>query len=412
MIFLYIISLLCVLALFVPSMYLPEIVKWPVCLVVILFITFLFNLPKKDTRYITNDTKRKIVNHGLFNPLILYVSASLFVLGFVIIVDYLLANNITDIIGQFNEIMAIFEVSIMNNVLHGLILIVISILIYFLRYSFKNNASNTGLKLRSFWYINLTIIALLIGLFKFLQFSDIVLLDYLVNGYNGYIFLGIVGLVLLIDFIGLLIRVGKAKKALKKQRLAELEQNSVVEVEESVVTPVLEETPVVEEAPVVEDPISTVEEVYDNSNDPWSPENAVMVTTTDKPKKKKTGELSDRQKRKVEKIRAKEEKKLAKEEAKIKRQMEKIMGTIKDDEEIEFVETTVTPSLEPVEEAPVVESESVLEEAPVVVEEPYVPAEAVDVIPSYEGFVDPLGFVSEDDPWAPNRAKMVAPKRK
>lgn len=215
MILLYLIGIFCSLVLFAPSI-VPGFVKWPIALLVVLVVVFFFNVCKKDTIYITHDTKKKLHNYGLFNPLIMYVAASIYLLGFTLIITNLQQNNINDIVAQFSDIINLVKPDFSNSLFCGLIFVVSSFLIYFIRNSFKNNASESSLKFRAFWYVLLTLIALLVGVFNLDSFANFDLYAYLENGYNIYVFFGLAGLVILIDLLVKLIvfsvRRSKAKK--------------------------------------------------------------------------------------------------------------------------------------------------------------------------------------------------------
>ena len=218
--FLYLIAVLCSAVLFAPSI-VPAYVKWPLALVGVLFIIFLFNLSKKDTKYTTNDTKRKIVNYGLMNPLIIYLAASTYILGFSLIITHLSQFYITDMIKDFNAVIETFQLGLFNNFTYGLIFIVLSIFIFYIRNSFKNNVGDSSLRFRSFWYIFLTIIAVLVGIFSFEYYATLDLYSFVSYGLNLVAFAGIVGLVLLIEFSIKLIKVCKRRKKAKKALKAE-----------------------------------------------------------------------------------------------------------------------------------------------------------------------------------------------
>ena len=73
--------------------------KVAVSWVVLLVIVFIFNLIKKDSIYVTHDTKKRLHDYGLFNPLIMYLSASTYVLGFTLIASHLKGKK-----GKGNEV--------------------------------------------------------------------------------------------------------------------------------------------------------------------------------------------------------------------------------------------------------------------------------------------------------------------
>ena len=215
MIILYLIGILCSLVLFAPSI-IPSFVKWPVALLVVLVVVFIFNLTKKDSIYVTHDTKKRLHDYGLFNPLIMYLSASTYILGFTLIASHLKENNVNDIIGGFNDVIGLIKPEFDNALFWGLILVVASVIIYYIRNGFKKYASDSSLKFRSFWYIILTAVSLLLGVFSLVKYSAFDLYEYLANGYNLYLYLGIAGFVVLIELlIKLIIVCAKRSKAKK-----------------------------------------------------------------------------------------------------------------------------------------------------------------------------------------------------
>jgi uncharacterized membrane protein len=87
-------------------------------------------------------------------------------------------------------------------------------LIYFIRNSFKNNASDSSLVFRSFWYILLTVIVVIIGIFQADTYKEFKLYDYLLQAYNIYVFFGILALIIVIDLVAkLIVHACKVKKA-------------------------------------------------------------------------------------------------------------------------------------------------------------------------------------------------------
>lgn len=218
MILLYIIGILCSLVLFAPSV-VPAYVKWPIALLVALVVVFLFNLPKKDTVYASHSNKKKIINYGLFNPLIMYLAASIYVLGFTLVINHLQTLDIQEFIGEFDKIIGSFEFSLSNNLFSGLVFILLSIIIFYIRNGFRNNASESGIVFRSFWYIVFTVICLMIGIFNFDTFREFDIYAYLTagSGLNLYIYLGLLGLVVVIDLFAKLISYSHKKKKEKKE---------------------------------------------------------------------------------------------------------------------------------------------------------------------------------------------------
>ena len=227
MILLYLLSLVTVLVLFVPVSIIPVYIKWPCTFAVVFLIVFLFNVLKKDTIYLVKDSKKKIINRGLFNPLLLYVSASLYIFGFVLISTQLKYYNVTDYIGEFDLVKEVFATNSVNNILMGLLLVSLSILMYYLRYLFKSNAESSTLRSRAVVYLCFTTILVLIGLINSLSFSNFILADYLKTNLNYAIFFGLIGLVLLIDFVGLLIRISLRRRRLINSLVKELRPDPV-----------------------------------------------------------------------------------------------------------------------------------------------------------------------------------------
>ena len=217
MILLYILSILCSLVLFAPNSYVPAIVKWPVALSVVLLVVFFFNLKKKDTIYTTHENKKKFYNNGLFNPLIIFFAASLYILGFSLIITNLQDLMITDFVKDYEAILKSFEFSLNSSLFCGLIFVVLSIVIYFTRNGFKNNASESTLKFRSFWYVVLTTIILLVGIFTLDSFGSLDVYDYLKTGYNLYIYFGLIGFFVLFELICKWIAHRRRKKRMKRE---------------------------------------------------------------------------------------------------------------------------------------------------------------------------------------------------
>lgn len=232
MILLYLLSLIAVLVLFVPTSLIPAIVKWPSSFLIVFLVVFIYNCCKKDTVYLVKESKKKIINRGLFNPLLLYFSAVLYIFGFTLISSQLAFYNVTDYIKEFNSIIDVFNASNVNNVLMGLILIVMSILVYYFRYLFKANAENSSLRGRAFIYIGISLISILIGFINIISFNEFILADYLKTGYNWIIFLGLIVIVLFVDLIAFLIRVHLRKKRMirdlvKAQRPDKVEEKVI-----------------------------------------------------------------------------------------------------------------------------------------------------------------------------------------
>ena len=242
MILFYIIGILCSLVLFAPATYVPAYVKWPIALLVALLVVFVFNLVKKDT----HNNKKRVIDCGLFNPLIMYLAASIYVLGFTLIINHLQALDIKEFVSEFDKIFASLEYSLSNNLFSGLLFVVLAIIIYLIRNGFRKNANETGIGFRSFWYIAFTLIALLIGIFNFDTFREFDIYAYLTagTGYNLYIYLGLAGLVVFLDLIFNIIGACCSKKKAKKEEAKSSEivvedasaENNEVESENVVLT--------------------------------------------------------------------------------------------------------------------------------------------------------------------------------
>ena len=100
------IGILCAMVMFAPSI-VPTFVKWPVGLLVVLLVVFFFNLPKKDTIYTTHNSKKNLHNYGLFNPILLYLSAVCYVLGFSAIFTTLKTYNFVDVVPNVSQIVVL-----------------------------------------------------------------------------------------------------------------------------------------------------------------------------------------------------------------------------------------------------------------------------------------------------------------
>ena len=337
MILLYLLSLVAVLALFVPASIMPVYIKWPCTFGVVFLVVFIFNLLKKDTIYLVKDSKKEIVNKGLFNPLLLYVSASLYIFGFTLISTQLKFYNVTDYIGEFKLIKEVFAASSVNNVLMGLILVVLSILVYYIRYLFKSNAECSTLRSRAVVYIGFTTILVFIGLINALSFSDFFLVDYLKTNLNLLVFLGVIGLVLFIDLIGLLIRLHLRKKKLINSLVKELRPDPVeleVEIvqEEKEVTPSRKERKIAKKQAKIDKIVALkvekidkkhAEELAENDAEKASLDSNETVNEEAKPltrKEIKQAKMHDKNERKYNKKVAKINKKVNK----IKEQIKKI----------------------------------------------------------------------------------------
>ena len=211
MILLYIIGILCSLVLFAPSI-VPAYVKWPIAMLVVLLIVFFFNLPKKDTIYTTHDNKKKLHDYGLFNPLLLYLSAICYILGFSSIFTALVGHEAVDIVANLSKIFSFASADLNYSLLFGLIFIVLAIFFYYIRHAYRKSSSSSSLKTRAFGYIILTLAALGAGVYNILNFYSYDIYQDLFVGYNLYIFYGIVAVVLLIDLIAAIICTSSRRK--------------------------------------------------------------------------------------------------------------------------------------------------------------------------------------------------------
>ena len=225
MILLYIIGILCSLVLFTPASLVPIFVKWPVALGVVLIVILFFNIPKKDTAYTTHYNKKNIYNFGLFNPLIMYLSASCYVLGFSLIFSALNDAELVDIVSNLANIPSLISFNPLNGFTFGLIYIVGAILFYFLRNGFRSCASDSRIQTRSFWYIVLTLAALGVGMYYFITFYSFDIYEFLSTGLNLYIYFGLAGLIVLVDILFIIIAaLSQKKKAKKVQEILEAKE--------------------------------------------------------------------------------------------------------------------------------------------------------------------------------------------
>ena len=211
MILLYIIGILCALVMFAPSV-VPVFVKWPVAMLVTLLIVFFFNLPKKDTVYTTYKTKKNLHNYGLFNPLLLYLSAICYVIGFSQIFTTLKTYNSVDMVANISQVFSLISTNFDYSLLMGLIFIILAIFFYYVRHAYRSSASNSSLKTRAFGYVILTLAALGAGVFFLMNFYTYDIYEDLFVGFNIFIYFGIVALVLLIDSICAICSASKRKK--------------------------------------------------------------------------------------------------------------------------------------------------------------------------------------------------------
>ena len=197
MFLLYLIGILCSLVMFAPSM-IPGFVKFPVAFVVALLMVFFFNLSKKDTIYTVREPRNGIVRSGLFSPLLTYIAASSYTLGFAMLFTYLSENNMVDIIANVNDLVG----ALSNlNVILSLVFILLGILVYVLRNKFRKHAGEMTLQSRSAWYVVLTIISLALGVFTIAKYYSFDVYEYLSEGMNLYLYFGIVAAVVFIDLV-------------------------------------------------------------------------------------------------------------------------------------------------------------------------------------------------------------------
>ena len=197
MFLLYLIGILCSLVMFAPNM-IPGFVKFPVAFVVALLMVFFFNLSKKDTVYTVNEPRNGIVRSGLFSPLLSYIAASSYTLGFAMLFTYLSENNMVDIVANVNGLVG----ALSNlNVILSLVFILLGVVVYILRNTFRKHAGEMTLQSRSAWYIVLTIISLGMGVFTVAKYYSFDVYEYINEGMNLYVYFGLVGAVVLIDLV-------------------------------------------------------------------------------------------------------------------------------------------------------------------------------------------------------------------
>ena len=197
MFLLYLIGILCSLVMFAPSM-IPGFVKFPVAFVVALLMVFFFNLSKKDTVYTVNEPRNGFVKNGLFSPLLTYIAASSYTLGFAMLFTYLSENNMIDIVANVNGLVG----ALSNlNVILALVFILLGVLAYALRNTFRKHAGEMTLQSRSAWYVVLTIITLGLGVFTILKYYSFDVYEYLNEGMNLFVYFGVAGAVVFIDLV-------------------------------------------------------------------------------------------------------------------------------------------------------------------------------------------------------------------
>ena len=197
MFLLYLVGILCSLLMFAPSM-IPGFVKFPVAFVVVLLVVFFFNKSKGDTIYRVYKSKTGLRRWGIFNPLLTYISACSYTLGFAMLFTYLSEHNMVDIVANIRYFLF---TSSDSEVFIALALIVFAILTFILRNSFKTYAYRMRLQSRSVWYIVLTLVTLGLGVYGILNYYSFDVYSYLNEGKNLYVYFGIVAAVVLFDLI-------------------------------------------------------------------------------------------------------------------------------------------------------------------------------------------------------------------
>ena len=220
MFILYLIGILCSLLILFPvsliGVTIPGFIKWPVAFSIVLLVVFFFNLYKKDTIYIVHDAKKKIVKCGLFSPMLTYIAASSYLLGFAMLFTHLEEKNMVDVVANINSLIS--EITSLN-VIIAIVLIVFGLLVYVLRNTFRAHAVSMRLQTRSKWYIALTIIALAISAYSLFEFGSFDVSKYLEEGYNLYLYFGVAGAVILIDLICNLISMRVTYRYLNRERI-------------------------------------------------------------------------------------------------------------------------------------------------------------------------------------------------
>ena len=197
MFLLYLIGILCSLVMFAPSM-IPSFVKFPVAFVVALLMVFFFNLSKRDTVYTVNEPRNGYIRNGLFSPLLTYIAASSYTLGFAMLFTHLSNNNMVDIVANVDGLVG----ALSNlNVILALVFVLLGVLFYALRNTFRKHAGEMTLQSRSAWYVVLTIISLGIGVFTIVKYYSFDVYEYLSEGMNLYIYFGIVAAIVFIDLV-------------------------------------------------------------------------------------------------------------------------------------------------------------------------------------------------------------------
>ena len=206
---------ICALSLLVPTTFLPVYVKWPVAFGVVILLTAIFNTKKKDTLYLTKTIKSVSVKRGLFHPLMNYTAYALLLTAFLSIFEITKVNGINDLITDFSKIVNLIT-GFDKLMVCSLALIVIAFLVSAIfKWVLSSCADTTTLKERGFLYVVLTITTSVSLIYAALSCDVVGFNDFILAGNNLYVFFGVAGLFVLIDFIICLVSLCKRRKAKK-----------------------------------------------------------------------------------------------------------------------------------------------------------------------------------------------------
>lgn len=218
--FLYLIGLLAALAVLVPTEFLESYIKWPLCFVVVLLVTFYFNKKKRDDAYITRDVEKISHKRGLFHPIIVFTALSYYVLAFYLIMEVLLHNSKDAVI--INNFDVLFKLITSEKVIIAFGLLLAALLLYLGKWLLSKNASKSSLRGRAFLYSVLTLCIIAIQ-FVAIELCHLELFwEFIKHESNIYIYFGLVGLFILLDLVFVFVGHHKRKKL---NKLANESQN-------------------------------------------------------------------------------------------------------------------------------------------------------------------------------------------
>lgn len=319
--FLYLIGLLVAMAVLVPTEFLESYIKWPLCFVVVLLVTFYFNKKKRDDAYITRDVEKISHKRGLFHPIMIFTALSYYVLAFYLIMEVLLHNSKDAVI--INNFDVLFKAISSEKMIIALGLLLAALLLYVGKWLLSKNASATSLRGRAFLYSVLTLCIIAIQ-FVALELCHLDLFwKFIKQESNIYFYFGLVGLFILLDLVFVFVGHHKRKK-LKK--LANEPQSSEVSSLEAETKEDKEfnkknqkQRKIIEAEATKEENLLELEEKETIDVEPKEDEPKEDEPKEDVPLSKKELKLQ----KKYKKACAKEEKRLAKEEAKLNKKIAK-----------------------------------------------------------------------------------------